>query len=168
MEAGLEGVTYYDPPNMTCPFGAYAVAVELTGAPASGRSSGWWRWRLRGSDQPDDCRGPGHRRAHRGVPHGRHGADHLDELGDRIGSSFSDYLSPTSWETPKFDSARPPLPRPTTRSGPRRWGSRPPSLSGGCVNAVVDALAHAGVRELEMPMGPDKVWKAMAEAGLAE
>jgi carbon-monoxide dehydrogenase large subunit len=36
------------------------------------------------------------------------------------------------------------------------------------VNAVVDALAHAGVRELEMPIGPDKVWKALVEAGLAE
>jgi len=31
-----------------------------------------------------------------------------------------------------------------------------------------DALAHAGVRELEMPIGPDKVWQAMVEAGLAE
>ena len=30
------------------------------------------------------------------------------------------------------------------------------------------ALAHAGVRELEMPIGPDKVWKALVEAGLAE
>ena len=36
------------------------------------------------------------------------------------------------------------------------------------VNAVVDALAHAGVREIQMPMGPDKVWEALAEAGLAE
>src|SRR5205807_7625562 len=29
MEAGLEGVTYYDPPNMTFPFGTYAVAVDV-------------------------------------------------------------------------------------------------------------------------------------------
>ena len=31
MEAGLEGVTYYDPPNMTYLFGTYAVAVEVLG-----------------------------------------------------------------------------------------------------------------------------------------
>jgi carbon-monoxide dehydrogenase large subunit len=36
------------------------------------------------------------------------------------------------------------------------------------VNAVVDALAHVGVRELEMPVTSDKVWAALAEAGLAE
>jgi carbon-monoxide dehydrogenase large subunit len=36
------------------------------------------------------------------------------------------------------------------------------------VNAVVDALAHAGVRNLEMPIGPDRVWQALTEAGLAE
>ena len=36
------------------------------------------------------------------------------------------------------------------------------------VNAVVDALAHVGVRNLEMPVTSDKVWKALKEAGLAE
>jgi carbon-monoxide dehydrogenase large subunit len=36
------------------------------------------------------------------------------------------------------------------------------------VNAVVDALAHAGVRNLEMPVTPDRVWEAMSAAGIAE
>jgi len=36
------------------------------------------------------------------------------------------------------------------------------------VNAVVDALAHVGVRNLEMPVTPDKVWHALVESGLAE
>ena len=36
------------------------------------------------------------------------------------------------------------------------------------VNAVVDALAHAGVRNLEMPVTSDKVWQALQEVGLAE
>ena len=39
MEAGLEGVTYYDPPNMTFPFGTYAVVSRSTAAPGSGRSA---------------------------------------------------------------------------------------------------------------------------------
>ena len=37
MEAGLEGVTYYDPPNMTFPFGTYVVVVELD------RGTGQWK-----------------------------------------------------------------------------------------------------------------------------
>jgi carbon-monoxide dehydrogenase large subunit len=36
------------------------------------------------------------------------------------------------------------------------------------VNAVVDALAHAGVREIDMPMTSDRVWAALNEAGLAQ
>lgn len=35
------------------------------------------------------------------------------------------------------------------------------------VNAVIDALAHAGVRNIDMPMTPDKVWEALNEVGLA-
>ena len=37
MEAGLEGVTYYDPPNMTFPFGTYVVVVEVD------RGTGEWK-----------------------------------------------------------------------------------------------------------------------------
>jgi carbon-monoxide dehydrogenase large subunit len=33
---------------------------------------------------------------------------------------------------------------------------------------VIDALAHAGVRNIDMPLTPDKVWAALSEAGLAE
>jgi carbon-monoxide dehydrogenase large subunit len=36
------------------------------------------------------------------------------------------------------------------------------------VNAVIDALSHAGVRNIDMPLSPDKVWLALDEAGLAE
>jgi carbon-monoxide dehydrogenase large subunit len=36
------------------------------------------------------------------------------------------------------------------------------------VNAVVDALAHAGVRNIDMPLSSDKVWQALNEVGLAE
>jgi carbon-monoxide dehydrogenase large subunit len=36
------------------------------------------------------------------------------------------------------------------------------------VNAVIDALAHAGVRNIDMPLTSDKVWTALNEAGLAE
>jgi carbon-monoxide dehydrogenase large subunit len=38
----------------------------------------------------------------------------------------------------------------------------PPAI----VNAVVDAMAHAGVRHVDMPMTPDRVWSVMNEAGL--
>ncbi len=78
MEAGLEGVTYYDPPNLTFPFGTYAVVVEVDA------ETGVWkvdrdgrRRRLRRAHQPDDRRGPDPRRPVRGVRDRRDGADHV-------------------------------------------------------------------------------------------
>lgn len=36
------------------------------------------------------------------------------------------------------------------------------------VNAVIDALAHAGIRNIDMPLTPDRVRAALEQAGLAE
>jgi carbon-monoxide dehydrogenase large subunit len=36
------------------------------------------------------------------------------------------------------------------------------------VNAVVDALSHLGVRHMEIPITPEKVWKVLKEKGVAE
>jgi carbon-monoxide dehydrogenase large subunit len=78
LEPGLEAVSYYDPPNMTYPFGAYICVMDVdvdTGVlrhPALLRAG-----RLRHADQPDDHRGAGPWRADRGAGH-RHGA------GDRL------------------------------------------------------------------------------------
>jgi aerobic carbon-monoxide dehydrogenase large subunit len=40
----------------------------------------------------------------------------------------------------------------------------PPAI----VNAVVDALAHLGVRHIDIPMTPEKVWNILKEKGVAE
>ncbi|HSK36502.1 MAG TPA: carbon monoxide dehydrogenase, partial [Actinomycetota bacterium] len=93
----------------------------------------------------------------------------FDELGNCIGSNFSDYLIPTSWETPKFELGETVTPSPHHPIGAKGVGeSATVGSPAAFVNAVVDALAHAGVRELEMPVGPDKVWQKLVEAGLAE
>ncbi len=36
------------------------------------------------------------------------------------------------------------------------------------VNVMIDALWHAGLRNIDMPVIPDKIWQALVEAGLAE
>ena len=78
MEAGLEGVYYYDPPNLTFPFGTYAVAVEVD--PDTGV------WKVRRMVAVDDCgvrinpmivEGQIHGGLTEGYAHRRHGADHV-------------------------------------------------------------------------------------------
>jgi carbon-monoxide dehydrogenase large subunit len=93
----------------------------------------------------------------------------FDEDGNCIGSNFMDYLLPTAWETPKFELYETVTPSPHHPIGAKGVGeSATVGSPAAYVNAVVDALAHAGVREIDMPMTPDAVWEAMNKAGLAE
>ena len=169
MEPGLEGVNYYDPPNMTYPFGAYVVAVEI--------DRGTGEWKVRRVVAVDDC---GVRinpmivdgQIMGGLTEGFAKAAMqlitFDEEGNCIGSNFMDYLLPTSWETPQFELAETVTPSPHHPLGAKGVGeSATVGSPAAFVNAVVDALAHAGVRNLEMPVSSDKVWAALKETGLA-
>ncbi len=170
LEAGLEGVHYYDPPNMTYPFGTYAVVVEI--------DRGTGEWKVKRVVAVDDC---GVRinptivegQITGGLTEGFGIAAMelitFDEDGNCIGSNFMDYLLPTSWETPEFELGETVTPSPHHPIGAKGVGeSATVGSPAAYVNAVVDALAHAGVRNLEMPVTSDKVWKALVEAGLAE
>ncbi|HEX2293507.1 MAG TPA: aerobic carbon-monoxide dehydrogenase large subunit [Gaiellaceae bacterium] len=170
LEAGFEGVTYYDPPNMTFPFGTYAVVVEI--------DRGTGQWKVRRMVAVDDC---GVRinpmivegQIMGGLTEG-YGIAAMelitfDEEGNCIGSNFMDYLLPTSWETPAFELGETVTPSPHHPIGAKGVGeSATVGSPAAFVNAVVDALAHAGVRNIDMPLTSDKVWTALQEAGLAE
>jgi carbon-monoxide dehydrogenase large subunit len=170
LEAGLEGVHYYDPPNMTYPFGTYAVVVEI--------DRGTGQWKVQKMVAVDDC---GVRinpmivegQIMGGLTEGYAIAAMelitFDEDGNCIGSTFTDYLVPTAWETPEFDLGELVTPSPHHPIGAKGVGeSATVGSPAAYVNAVIDALWHAGVKNIDMPLTPDKVWAALAEAGLAE
>ncbi len=78
MEAGLEAVDYYDPPNLTFPFGSYICVVDIDkGTGAGPRPPLRGRRRLRQHHQPDDRRRPDPRRADDGPRAGPVRGDHL-------------------------------------------------------------------------------------------
>jgi carbon-monoxide dehydrogenase large subunit len=170
MEAGLEGVHYYDPPNMTFPFGTYGVVVEI--------DRGTGQWKPLKVVAVDDCgvrinpmivEGQIMGGLTEGFAIAAMELITFDEDGNCIGSNFMDYLIPTAWETPSFELGETCTPSPHHPIGAKGVGeSATVGSPAAYVNAVVDALAHAGVRNLEMPVTPDKVWKALAEVGLAE
>jgi carbon-monoxide dehydrogenase large subunit len=170
LEAGLEAVHYYDPPNMTYPFGTYAIVVEV--------DRGTGEWKVQRVVAVDDCGV----RINPMIVHGQimggltegfgMAAMELitfDESGNCIGSNFMDYLLPTAMETPRFELYETVTPSPHHPIGCKGVGeSATVGSPAAYVNAVVDALAHAGVRNLEMPVTPDRVWEAMSAAGIAE
>jgi carbon-monoxide dehydrogenase large subunit len=170
VEAGLEGVHYYDPPNMTYPFGTYAAVVEI--------DRGTGQWKVQKMVAVDDCgvrinpmivEGQIVGGLTEGFAIAAMQLITFDEDGCCIGGNFTDYLLPTSWETPEFDLGQVVTPSPHHPLGAKGVGeSATVGSPAAFVNAVVDALAHAGIRNLEMPVTPDKVWAALNEVGLAE
>ena len=170
LQAGLEGVHYYDPPNMTFPFGAYAVVVEI--------DRGTGEWKVQRMVAVDDCGVRINPMIVEGQIMGGLAEGYgiaamqlitFDEDGNCIGANFTDYLLPTSWETPAFDLGETVTPSPHHPIGAKGVGeSATVGSPAAYVNAVVDALAHAGVRNLEMPVTSARVWEALQEVGLAE
>jgi carbon-monoxide dehydrogenase large subunit len=167
LEAGLEGVTYYDPPNMTYPFGTYVVVVEV--------DADTGEWKVRRVVAVDDC---GVRinpmivegQIHGGLCEG-YGIAAMqlitfDEEGNCIGSNYMDYLLPTAWETPRFETFATVTPSPHHPLGAKGVGeSATVGSPAAYVNAVIDALAHRGVRNVDMPVTSAKVWDALQAAG---
>ena len=171
MEAGLEGVHYYDPPNMTYPFGTYAVVVEI--------DRGTGQWKVRRASLPSTTAASRinpmivEGQIMGGLTEGYAIAAlqliDFDEDGNCIGSNFTDYLVPTAWETPSFELGEVVTPSPHHPLGAKGVGeSATVGSPAAYVNAVIDALWHVGVKNIDMPLTPDKVWEALNQAGIAE
>jgi carbon-monoxide dehydrogenase large subunit len=167
LEPGLEGVHYYDPPNMTYPFGTYIVVVEVDTATGE--------WKVERVVAVDDC---GVRinpmivegQIMGGLTEGFGIAAMelmtFDEVGNCIGSNFADYLLPTAWETPPFDLYATVTPSPHHPIGAKGVGeSATVGSPAAYVNAVIDALQPYGVTNLNMPVTSDAVWQAIHAKG---
>jgi carbon-monoxide dehydrogenase large subunit len=82
-----------------------------------------------------------------------------------LAGSFMDYCMPRATDVPFFDLAFNEVPAPSTLLGVKGGGeggttAAPPAL----INAIVDALSEFGVRHMEMPATPERVWRAINDA----
>jgi carbon-monoxide dehydrogenase large subunit len=88
-----------------------------------------------------------------------------DEQGNPLTASFLDYALPSAAELPSFECFLTETPSPNVPLGFKGIAESgtigaPPAIQ----NAVVDALAHLGVRHLDMPATPERVWRAVHES----
>lgn len=167
-EAGLEAVTYYDPPEMTYPFGAYICVVEI--------DRGTGQVEVKRFIAVDDCGvrinptvidGQIHGGLAQGIGTALMEVIDFDEEGNHMNSSFMDYLIPTSMEVPNYELGEFVTPSTHHPLGARGVAESPTVGSPpAVVNAVVDALSPHGVRNADMPLTPAKVWKLMREHGV--
>src|SRR5204863_499579 len=88
-----------------------------------------------------------------------------DSDGQLRSASLADYLVPSSAEAIDFTLDHTVTPSPTNPLGVKGIGEAGTIGSAATViNAVVDALAHLGVRDIAMPASPQRVWTTIAAA----
>ncbi len=170
LEAGLEAVHYYDPPNLTFPFGTYICVVDI--------DKGTGEVKVRRFVAVDDCgniinpmivEGQIHGGLTEGLAIAFMQEIAYDENGNIQGGTFMDYLVPTAVETPNWETDKTCTPSPHHPIGAKGVGESPNVGSPAAfVNAVVDALSHLGVRHIDMPITPWKVWQILKAKGVAE
>jgi len=168
IEPGLEAVSYYDPPNMTYPFGAYICVMEIdvdTG-----------ETQIRQFYALDDCGTRINPMVIEGQVHGGLTEAYAiamgqeiayDEMGNMKTATLMDFFLPTAWETPHYTTDWTETPSPHHPIGAKGVGESPnvggvPAFS----NAVHDALRPFGLRHTHMPHDHWRIWKAAHELGL--
>jgi len=88
-----------------------------------------------------------------------------DDDGNVLTSTFADYLFPSAAEFPLFETAHTVTPSPHNPLGAKGLGEGGTTGSLAAVhNAVVDAVSHLGVRHIELPLSPLRVWQAICDA----
>ncbi len=88
-----------------------------------------------------------------------------DESGQILTGTLVEYMIPSAAELPRFETARTVTPSPSNPLGVKGIGEAGTiAASAAVVNAAVDALSGIGVRHLEMPMQPGRVWEAIQQA----
>ncbi len=88
-----------------------------------------------------------------------------DADGNPVTSTLAEYAMPSAAELPSFTTAHTETPSPTNELGAKGIGESATVGSTPAVqNAVVDALSHLGVRHIDMPCTPERVWRAICDA----
>jgi len=163
LQGGLDSTAKFVSPQMSFPNGCHVTEVEIdpeTGAVA-----------VVGYAAVDDVG----RIVHEAIVEGQiHGGiaqglgqvlgEHVvyDEHGQLLTASFMDYMLPRADDLPALRVGHHGVPCTTNPLGVKGAGES--GVAGAlpsAVNAVLDALAGRGVRELDMPMSPSRVWAAL-------
>ena len=166
MDPFLDDTTYYDPPNCTYPFGTHICVVEIDGETG--------QVEIKRYVSVDDCGpqinplivdGQVHGGIAQGIAQALYEAAVYDDNGQLLSGSLTDYAVPKAWQLPHFETDHTITPSPVNPLGVKGIGEAGTIASAAAmVNAVIDALKPLGIRNLNMPLTPQRVWKAIQDA----
>ncbi len=167
MEPFLDNTSYYDPPNCTFPFGTHICVVEVD------KESG--EVKIKRYIAIDDVgkvinpmivEGQVHGGIVQGVAQALWEGAVYDDNGQLLTGSLMDYAIPKADFFPTFETDRTETPTPVNPLGVKGAGETGTIASTpAVVNAVVDALAPFGVKHMDMPVTPPKIWRVLQGNG---
>jgi carbon-monoxide dehydrogenase large subunit len=166
MEPGLDATSFFEPSGCTFPFGTHVAIVEAdpdTGVVKFLRYVG-----------VDDCgriispllvEGQVHGGIAQGMAQALWEEVVYDENGQLLTATLMDYAVPRAEMMPHYELAHTITPSPLNPMGVKGVGEAGTIGSTPCVvNAVMDALAPLGIRHIDMPLKPEKLWRAINDA----
>jgi carbon-monoxide dehydrogenase large subunit len=166
MEPGLEETAVYDPPNFSWPAGAHAAVVEVDTETGDARLVRYVAVDDVGTVvNPTIVEGQVHGGITQGISTALYEEGAYDEEGNLLTANLVTYLVPSAAELPSYELDRTESKSPTNPLGVKGVGETgtigaPPAV----INAVVNALSHLGVADVQMPATPERVWRAIEEA----
>jgi carbon-monoxide dehydrogenase large subunit len=167
LEPGLEETAFYDPKNFTFPSGCHVCEVEIdpetgvvevvsfTAVDDVGRVI-----------NPMIVEGQVHGGVAQGIGQALlEGCLYDESNGQLLSGSFLSYTMPRAGDLPSYDVVTQETPCPHNPLGVKGVGEVGAiGAPAAVMNAVVDALAHLGVRHVDMPATPERVWRAIRSA----
>jgi len=167
MEPFLDDVTYYDPPECTYPFGTHICVVEVDKDTGEVKLLRYLSVDDVGKKiNPLIVDGQIHGGIAQGVAQALWEGAVYDENGQLTSGSLMDYAVPKASFFPNFELGSTETPSPTNPMGVKGVGETGTIASTpAVVNAVMDALSPFGIKHLDMPLTPEKVWRAIQSAG---
>jgi aerobic carbon-monoxide dehydrogenase large subunit len=168
--AELSAETDFKPDTPTFPFGAHVAVVEVDTETGSVRLK-----RMIACDDagtlinPMVADGQVHGGVAAGIAQALYEEVRYDSEGNPQHTNLVTYCIPTAAELPSFERIEMETPTPVNPLGAKGIGeSGTIGATPAVHNAVIDALAHLGVRHLPMPANGETVWRAIQEAKVAE
>ncbi|WP_103350187.1 xanthine dehydrogenase family protein molybdopterin-binding subunit [Amycolatopsis sp. CA-128772] len=163
VEPSLDSDATFDPENFSFPHGTHLCAAEV--------DTETGRVKLRSYVCVDDVgvavnplivEGQVHGGLAQGIAQALFEGTEHDESGTLTTGTFADYLLPSAADLPSFTTDRTETPSTTNPLGAKGVGEAGTIASTpAVVNAVVDAVRHFGVDDIEMPLTPMRVWHAI-------
>jgi carbon-monoxide dehydrogenase large subunit len=163
---GLEESHFHDPTNFTFPFGTHICSVEVD--PDTGETK-FLRY-IAVDDvgkviNPMIVDGQVHGGVAQGIGQALYEHAIYDEAGNLLTGSMMDYTVPNATHIPVIETARTETPCPHNLTGVKGVGETGTIASSqAVVNAVCDALAPLGITHIDMPLTPERVWRAIRQA----